>query len=153
MAIVRYEPWHVVNRLHQTLDQVFNNHFGSNDATFSSPEASSSPSVSWVPRVDIHEEKDRFVVLADVPGVDPKDIDITAENGVLTVRGERKVEKRETENGYERIERVAGTFLRRFTLPEGANTEQIKAKQTNGVLEVTIPKTPAVQPRRISVDA
>ena len=152
MAIVRYEPWHVVNRLHQTLDQVFNNHFG-NDSALSSPEASSSPSVSWVPRVDIHEEKDRFVVLADVPGVDPKDIDITAENGVLTVRGERKVEKRETEAGYERIERVAGAFLRRFTLPEGANTEQIKAKQTNGVLEVTIPKTPAVQPRRISIDS
>jgi HSP20 family protein len=152
MALVRYEPWHVVNRLHQTLDQVFNNQFG-NDAALNSPEASSSPSVSWVPRVDIHEEKDRFVVLADVPGVDPKDIDITAENGVLTVRGERKVEKRETEAGYERIERVAGTFLRRFTLPEGANTEQIKAKQTNGVLEVTIPKTPAVQPRRISIDS
>ena len=151
MAIVRYEPWHVVNRLHQTLDQVFNNHF-SND-TLSSPEASSSPSVSWVPRVDIHEEKDRFVVLADVPGVEPKDIDITAENGVLTVRGERRAEKRETENGYERVERVSGAFLRRFTLPEGANTESIKAKQTNGVLEVTIPKTPAVQPRRISIDS
>ena len=151
MAIVRYEPWHVVNRLHQTLDQAFNNHF-SGDA-LSSPEASSSPSVSWVPRVDIHEEKDRFVVLADVPGVDPKDIDITAENGVLTVRGERRAEKRETENGYERVERVSGTFLRRFTLPEGANTDSIKAKQTNGVLEVTIPKTPAVQPRRISIDS
>ena len=151
MAIVRYEPWHVVNRLHQTLDQVFNNQF-SNDA-LSSPEASSSPSVSWVPRVDIHEEKDRFVVLADVPGVDPKDIDITAENGVLTVRGERRAEKRESENGYERVERVSGAFLRRFTLPEGANTESIKAKQTNGVLEVTIPKTPAVQPRRISIDS
>ena len=151
MAIVRYEPWHVVNRLHQTLDQVFNNQF-SNDA-LSSPEASSSPSVSWVPRVDIHEEKDRFVVLADVPGVDPKDIDITAENGVLTVRGERRSEKRESENGYERVERVSGAFLRRFTLPEGANTESIKAKQTNGVLEVTIPKTPAVQPRRISIDS
>ena len=151
MAIVRYEPWQVVNRLHQTLDQVFNNHF-SNDA-LSSPEASSSPSVTWVPRVDIHEEKDRFVVLADVPGVDPKDIDITAENGVLTVRGERRAEKRETENGYERVERVSGAFLRRFTLPEGANTESIKAKQTNGVLEVTIPKTPAVQPRRISIDS
>src|SRR3979490_2989 len=150
MAIVRYEPWHVVNRLHQTLDQAFNNHF-SGDA-LSSPEASSSPSVSWVPRVDIHEEKDRFVVLADVPGVDPKDIDITDENGVWTVRGERRAEKRETENGYERVERVSGTFLRRFTLPEGANTESIKAKQTNGVLEVTIPKTPAVQPRRSSID-
>ena len=145
MAIVRYEPWAVVNRLHQSLDQFFNE-------TLSSPEASSSPSVAWVPRVDIHEEKERFVVLADVPGVDPKDIDITAEKGVLTVRGERRAEKRVTDNGYERIERVSGTFLRRFTLPEGANTESITAKQTNGVLEVTIPKTPAVQPRRISID-
>ena len=146
MAIVRYEPWAVVNRLHQSLDQFFNE-------TLSAPEASSSPSVAWVPRVDIHEEKDRFVVLADVPGVEPKDIDITAENGVLTVRGERRAEKRETENGYERVERVSGAFLRRFTLPEGANTDSIKAKQTNGVLEVTIPKTPAVQPRRISIDS
>jgi HSP20 family protein len=146
MAIVRYEPWTVVNRLHQSLDQFFNE-------TLSSPEASSSPSVAWVPRVDVHEEKDRFVVLADVPGVDPKDIDITAENGVLTVRGERRAEKRETDNGYERVERVSGTFLRRFTLPEGANTESIKARQNNGVLEVTIPKTPAVQPRRISIDS
>jgi HSP20 family protein len=146
MAIVRYEPWTVVNRLHQSLDQFFNE-------TLSSPEASSSPSIAWVPRVDVHEEKDRFVVLADVPGVEPKDIDITAENGVLTVRGERRAEKRETDNGYERVERVSGTFLRRFTLPEGANTESIKARQTNGVLEVTIPKTPAVQPRRIAIDS
>lgn len=146
MAIVRYEPWTVVNRLHHSLDQFFNE-------TLSSPEASGSPGVTWVPRVDVHEEKDRFVVLADVPGVEPKDIDITAENGVLTVRGERRSEKRETDNGYERVERVSGTFLRRFTLPEGANTELIKARQTNGVLEVTIPKTPAVQPRRISIDS
>ena len=146
MAIVRYEPWTVVNRLHQSLDQFFNE-------TLSSPEASSSPSVAWVPRVDIHEEKERFVVLADVPGVDPKDIDITAEKGVLTVRGERRAEKRVTDNGYERVERVSGTFLRRFTLPEGANTESIKAKQTNGVLEVTIPKAPTVQPRRISINS
>jgi HSP20 family protein len=128
------------------LDQLFGE-------TLSSPEASSSPSVSWIPRVDIHEEKDRFVVLADVPGVEPKDIEITAENGVLTVRGERRSEKRETENGYERVERVAGAFLRRFTLPEGANTDSIKAKQANGVLEVTIPKQPQVQARRISVEA
>jgi HSP20 family protein len=146
MAIVRYEPWSVVNRLHQSLDQFFNDHF-------TAPEASTSRNVAWVPRVDIHEEKDRFVVLADVPGVEPKDIDITAENGVLTVRGERRSEKRETQNGYERVERVSGTFLRRFTLPEGANTESITAKQTNGVLEVTIPKAQATQPRRISIDS
>jgi len=146
MAIVRYEPWGIVNRLHQSLDQLFGE-------TLGSPEASSSPSVTWVPRVDIHEEKDRFVVLADVPGVDPKDIDITAENGVLTVRGARRSEKRDSENGFERVERVTGSFVRRFTLPEGANTESIKAKQTNGVLEVTIPKQPQAQPRRISIDA
>jgi HSP20 family protein len=144
MAVVRYEPWSVVNRLHQSLDHLFNE-------AFNSPEAASSPNVTWVPRVDIHEEKERFVVLADVPGVEPKDIDITADNGVLTVRGERRAEKRETENGYERIERVSGSFVRRFKLPEGANTESITAKQANGVLEVTIPKTPAAQPRRITI--
>jgi HSP20 family protein len=146
MAIVRYEPWSVINRVHQSLDHFFNE-------AFNTPEASSAPTVKWIPRVDVHEEKDRFVVWADVPGVEPKDIDITAENGVLTIRGERRAEKRETENGYERVERVSGTFLRRFTLPEGANTELIKAKQTNGVLEVSIPKTPAAQPRRISIDS
>ncbi|HEY3785577.1 MAG TPA: Hsp20/alpha crystallin family protein [Steroidobacteraceae bacterium] len=146
MTLVSYgQPWSLVNRLHRSLDQIF-------DDTLSSSEASSSPSLTWVPRVDIHEEKDRFVVLADVPGVDPKDIDITAEKGVLTVRGERRFEKRDTENGYERVERVAGNFLRRFTLPESANTESITAKQTNGVLEVTIPKQPQVQPRRIAID-
>ena len=144
MAIVRYEPWSVMNRLHHSLDHFLN-------GAFNSPEASTSPNVTWVPRVDVHEEKDRFVVLADVPGVDPKDIDITADNGVLTVRGERRSEKRETENGYERVERVSGTFLRRFKLPEGANTELITAKQANGVLEVTIPKTQASQPRRIAI--
>src|SRR5579872_494238 len=137
MTLVRYEPWSVVNRLHQSLDQLFGESLGS-------PEAADSANVAWVPRVDIHEEKDRFVVVADVPGVDPKDIEITAEKGVLTVRGRRHEQKRETDNGYERIERVSGAFLRRFTLPESANTDSIKAKQTNGVLEVTIPKQPQV---------
>src|SRR6185312_14078953 len=99
--------------------------------------STSAPSVSWIPRVDIYEEAGRFVVLADVPGVEPKDIDITADKGVLTIRGERRSEKKESDkNGYERVERTSGSFLRRFTLPETANTESITAKQTNGVLEV-----------------
>ena len=143
---LRYEPWALVNRLHQQLDQVFGD-------TVGTPEASSAPSVAWIPRVDIYEETDRFVVLADVPGVEPKDIAITTDNGVLTIRGERRSEKKASENGYERVERATGEFLRRFTLPKGANTESTKARQTNGVLEVTIPKQPQVQPRRISVDA
>lgn len=147
MTLVSYEPWTLVNRLHRQLDQAFNK-------TPATPEAAATQSVSWIPRVDILEETDRFVVLADVPGVEPKDIDITAEKGVLTIRGERRSEKKDADkNGYERVERTSGSFLRRFTLPESANTETIKAKQTNGVLEVSIPKHPQVQPRRISVEA
>ena len=145
MTLVTYEPWSLFNRLNRQLDQAFNKTTATDVTT---------PSVSWIPRVDIYEEAERFVVLADVPGVEAKDIDITAENGVLTIRGERRAEKKETDkNGYERVERTSGSFLRRFTLPESANTETIKAKQTNGVLEVSIPKHPQVQPRRISVEA
>ena len=144
MTVVTYEPWTLVNRLHRQLDQVFNK----------TAAPANTASVSWVPRVDIYEEPERFVVLADVPGVESKDIDITAESGVLTIRGERRAQQKATDkNGYERVERTTGTFLRRFTLPENANTDNITAKQTNGVLEVSIPKHPQVQPRRISVEA
>jgi len=147
MTLVSYEPWALVNRLHRQLDQAFNR-------TTDTTATTSAPSVSWIPRVDIYEEAERFVVLADVPGVEAKDIDITADKGVLTIRGERRSEKTESgKNGYERVERTSGSFLRRFTLPESANTESITAKQTNGVLEVSIPKHPQVQPRRISVEA
>jgi len=147
MTLVSYEPWSFVNRLHRELNQAFNN--GSNGA-----EVVHAPSATWTPRVDIYEEAERFVVIADVPGVEAKDIDITAENGVLTVKGQRGSERKDTgKNGYERIERTSGSFVRRFTLPESANTESITAKQANGVLEVSIPKQPKVQARRISVEA
>src|ERR1700761_8933608 len=99
MTLVTYEPWSLFNRLHRQLDQTFNK---------TTAADVSAPSVSWVPRVDIYEEAERFVVLAAVPVVEPKDIDITAENGVLTIRGERRSEKKETENGYEREEGGAG---------------------------------------------
>src|SRR6185295_14620123 len=119
MTLVRYEPWRLVNRLHQQLDQAFGD-------TFGAPEASSATNADWLPAVDIQEEPERFVVRADLPGVDRKDIEITAENGVLTIRGERRSENRENGKGYERVERVVGSFVRRFTLPETANTEEIK---------------------------
>jgi HSP20 family protein len=147
MTLVSYEPWSFVNRLQRQLDQAFN-------STASGAETVSTQSVAWIPRVDIHEEAERFVVLADVPGVEAKDIEITADKGVLTIRGERRTQKKDSEQkGYERVERTSGSFLRRFTLPDTANTESIKAKQTNGVLEVSIPKHAQVQPRRISVEA
>ena len=145
MTLIRYEPWQLVNRLNRQIDQIFGDSFGS-------PAASSESSVSWVPTVDIHEEADKFVVRADLPGVDPKNISVTAENSVLTLRGERRIERSENQKGFERLERIEGSFLRRFTLPSNVQDDQIKARHVNGVLEVTIPKTPTPEPRHISVE-
>ena len=142
MAILRYEPWALVSRLHQQLDKAL-----TQDAD------GFAANVSWIPQVDVREEAERFVVTADLPGVEGKDIEVTAEKGVLTVRGERRSEKKTENDGYTRIERASGTFLRRFTLPETADAEAIKATHVNGVLELSIPKRPQAQPRRISVQA
>ena len=140
MTIVSYEPWAFVSRLQRHLDRAVG-------------ETQDGASVSWIPHVDVREEAERFVVTADVPGVTPADIEITADKGVLTVRGERRTEKKSAAEGYERVERASGTFLRRFTLPESADAEAIKATHVNGVLELSIPKRPQEQPRRISVQA
>jgi HSP20 family protein len=109
--------------------------------------------VEWVPAVDIREEDSRFVLRADLPGVDPKDIEVTMDDGVLTLRGKRELEQREEREGYRRVERVTGQFFRRFTLPDTADSEAISAKSLQGVLEVSIPKQPKLQPRRITVEA
>ena len=146
MTIVQYEPWRLLNRFHRD----FSRAFGEGGSL---SEAESSSDVTWLPVVDVYEEAERFVVRADLPGVEPKDVEITTDKGVLTIRGQRHAEKRDNVKGYERVERVSGAFLRRFTLPEGADTAAIKAKQVNGVLEVAIPKQPQVQPQRISVEA
>jgi len=140
MTIVRYEPWAFVGRLQRQLDRTLG-------------EAADGATVSWIPHVDIREEDERFVVVVDVPGVEPKDIDVTADKGVLTVKGERHSEKKASKDGFQSVERATGTFLRRFTLPESADADAIKATHVNGVLEVSIPKRPQEQPRRISVQA
>ena len=145
MTFVRYEPWNVMDRLHRQIDQIFGD-------SVAVPAAAGEPDANWAPSVDIHEYADKFVVLADLPGVEPKDIDITAENNVLTLRGRRQFERRENQKGFERLERVSGSFLRRFTLPENVQTDQIKARHNNGVLEVSIPKVAAPEPRRVSVE-
>jgi HSP20 family protein len=152
MTIVRYEPWGLVNRFDRDLSQIFNRFFREDQ-----PASTATSAVAWLPSVDVREETERFVVQVDLPGVESKDIEITAEKGVLTIKGQRENQRRSDSknigNGYERVERVAGTFLRRFTLPENANAEGITAKQTNGVLEVTIPKQAKAQPKRIEVQA
>jgi len=143
MTIVRYEPWALLSRFQRQFER----------AASESADGADSASVSWIPHVDVREEAERFVVAADVPGVEGKDIEVTADKGVLTIRGERRPQSKTSADGFERFERATGTFLRRFTLPESADAEAIKARHVNGVLEVTIPKRPQEQPRRISVQA
>jgi HSP20 family protein len=142
MTILRYEPWSLVNRLHRHLDEAL-----------STADTGEADAAWWIPQVDVYEEPERFAVLVDVPGVEPKDIEITAEKGVLTVRGERHAPAQGEGSGYRRLERRNGKFLRRFTLPESANLDSITARHTHGVLEVTIPKQAKLQPRRIEVAA
>ncbi|HVN46457.1 MAG TPA: Hsp20/alpha crystallin family protein [Steroidobacteraceae bacterium] len=140
MTIVHYEPWALVSRLQRQLHRALG-------------EGADGATVSWIPRVDVREEAERFVVAADLPGVERKDIEITAEKGVLTIKGERRSEQKDSRDGYQSVERATGTFLRRFTLPESVDAEAIKATHVNGVLELSIPKRPTAQPRRISVEA
>ena len=145
MNIARFEPWSYVDLLHRDLDRFAARRVASN--------SDHSPVTDWVPAVDIVEENDRFVLRADVPGVSPEDIDVSMDAGVLSVSGERHAIAPAEDTGVQRIERATGRFLRRFTLPETADAEEIAAKCAKGILEVTIPKTPEIKARRITVEA
>jgi HSP20 family protein len=105
----------------------------------------------WSPAVDILETENELVLKADLPDVSLEDIDIRMENGTLTLRGERKFEKSDTDKGYHRIERSFGTFMRAFSVPETVDTDKIKADYAKGVLTVTFPKKEVAKPRAIKV--
>ena len=137
MNIAIREPWGLLNRLNREFDGIL---------------SGTSTEVAFIPAVDVYEEKDRFVVKADLPGVNPDEIEVTAEKGVLSLHGERKAEKRDSADGYERYERVTGSFSRRFALPENVQADAIKATFTHGVLEVSIPKQPEVAAKRIAIE-
>ena len=107
----------------------------------------------WSPAVDIYETENELVLKADVPDVELKDIDVRVENQTLTIAGERKFEKRESEKGgYHRIERNYGTFVRSFAVPNSFDTDKINASYKNGVLAITLPKKEAAKPRQIKVE-
>ena len=146
MAITRYSPWSHTGRFQDEMKQIF-------DRFFTEEEGDQSNVVTsqWTPRVDIKEEEKRFVILADIPGVDPKDIDVSMDKGILSIKGERNAEAK-TENGkVTRVERSHGMFYRRFALPDSADAENISATGKHGVLEIVIPKKPETTPRRIEI--
>ncbi len=147
MALMRYEPWGVggeFDRLQRELNNLFDLRLRNDDNT-------RAVTSDWAPAVDIKEEQDHYLIQADVPGVRPEDVEITMEKGVLVIKGQREAEAKDGRNGYKRVERVRGSFYRSFALPDTADVERISARTHNGVLEITIPKQPAVQPRKIEI--
>jgi HSP20 family protein len=145
MHVTRFEPWSIADLMHRDFNRFAKRQFVRSGVD--------QPVADWVPAVDIIEEKERFVLRADVPGVDPANIDVSMDAGVLTVSGERHVEDIAEEDGMRRMERSSGRFFRRFTLPETADADNITAKSHNGILEVTIPKQAMIEARRITVEA
>ncbi|MGA8279228.1 MAG: Hsp20/alpha crystallin family protein [Rhodanobacteraceae bacterium] len=144
MAIARYTPWNIQDEFNQAFER------------FLSPGDSDQSSVvtsQWTPHVDIKEEDKRFVILADIPGVDPNDIEISMDKGILTIKGERKSESRDSNGSLTRVERSQGLFYRRFALPDSADADGISASGKHGVLEISIPKKPETTPRRIAINS
>lgn len=107
----------------------------------------------WIPATDIQDEGDKLVLRSDLPGLKAEDIDITVENDVLSIKGERKFERDEENGNFRRFERVQGSFERSFTLPDSADPDQINASCKDGVLEVVIGKRASTQPKRITIDS
>ena len=142
-AISRFGPFRT-HPLQEQLNRLFNEAFER-----SSEESSIT---TWAPAVDIYETEHGLVVKADLPDVKPEDLDIRVENNILTIRGERKFEKKVNETNYLRVERAYGSFSRSFSLANTVNSEAIKAEYKNGVLTLTIPKREEAKPKQIKVN-
>jgi HSP20 family protein len=136
MSLIRYEP-NLLAQFHDEIGRLF--------------DARLNPVSEWTPAVDVKETEKEYIIHADVPGVQPDDIDVTLEDGVLTIKGVRNWENKEETDNYKRVERARGSFYRRFALPDTADAESVSAKSKDGVLEIIIPKQEKVLPRKIKV--
>jgi HSP20 family protein len=144
MSIVRYDPFRDL----RTLQEEVNRLFTGNMARFDDEGIARG---SWNPSVDIYENKDQIVLEAELPGMKREDFDLSVENNVITLRGERHFEKKDETDSYHRVERSYGSFLRSFTLPNSVSGEGATAEYRNGVLRVTLPKREETKARRIEV--
>ena len=143
-TLTRFEPFRGVTTLQDQINRLFNEAFDR-----ASDEANLT---TWAPAVDIYETEHELVVKADIPEIKPEELDIRVENNILTIRGERKFEKKVSENNYLRVERSYGSFSRSFSLANTVNAEAIKADYKNGVLTLSIPKREEAKPKQIKVN-
>lgn len=146
MSYFYRNPWQLFDQLQKEIGRNYNLPAKTED------DNGNVVTSDWAPAVDIREEANRFLIVVDVPGVNPDKIEVQMEHGMLSIKGERDSEKKTEREGYKRIEREHGVFYRRFTMPDGVNAAGIQANSKNGVLTITIPKAEAAQPRRITVN-
>ncbi len=147
MNTIRYNPWSLVDRVHRDADRFFPARL------LAAHEDETSEVGNWRPAVDIKEEENRFLIRADVPGVAAADLEITMDDGALSIHGRRDTTTEAEREGWHRTERLSGRFYRRFSLPETADAASIEADYKDGVLEISIPKQEKDLPRRIQVNA
>lgn len=145
MSIVRYDPFRDLRSLQDEVNRLFSTNLSRN---FSDEGIARG---AWNPSVDIFENKEQIVLEAELPGMSREDFDLSVENNVLTLRGERRFEKKEESDNYHRVERSYGSFSRSFTLPQTVSGEGATAEYHNGVLRVTLPKREEVKARRIEI--
>ena len=145
MTIVRYDP--LREAMQQMRHQLFHQHF---DQPFEETQAAAG---SWSPLVDVFEDNEGITLKVELPEVDAKDVDIQLEGNALTLRGERKLEHVDKQEGYHRVERSYGAFSRRFTLPSTVETGNVTAQSRDGVLRIFLPKKAETKPRQIKVQA
>jgi HSP20 family protein len=146
MAIVRWEPFRDLFVTQDRFNRLFNETFS---RAFGDEEASAR---AWAPAVDIFENGDSIVLKAELPGVDPKDVEVRVEDNTLYLKGERNFEKEVKEEHYHRIERSYGPFSRSFALPGSIDSEKVAADYKDGVLTLTIPKREEAKPKTIKIN-
>jgi HSP20 family protein len=144
MSLITRNPFYLINELQRDLNRAFDSRLYS-----SSQNGTSISNADWSPTVDIHENADGYHLSVDLPGVTPDQIEVTADKGVLSIRGSRSTEHEDKD--LKRSERFFGSFQREFSMPDNADLERIEAKSNHGVLTVFVPKTAKVEPKRITV--
>lgn len=147
MNLVRFDPFRDLRTVHYRLDRLLNEAF-----VPAAGEREEEPlRASWLPKVDVHENDEQITLRAELPGLSEDDVELTIDKGRLTVQGEKRLEKEDTDGKYRRIEATYGSFYRSFPLPDLIDQDNIGARFDNGVLYVTLPKVEAAKPKRIEV--
>lgn len=146
MPIVRFDPFREMTTLQERMNRLFEDVWGRTRRPDEEFVAG-----SWMPAVDVRETKDALEIQAELPGLEPKDVELSVENGVLTIKGSRNFEKATEGQTYHRVERAYGAFERSFTLPTNVDPERINAAFRHGILHLTLPKREEAKPRSINI--